>query len=280
MKNNNLKNIISIAALTITLVASLTGCGNTQSEAANTTETTTEASTDLYDEIIARGVIRVGTEGTYAPNTYHDENDNLVGFDVEVAAVIAKYIGVEVEYVETEWASIFASLDAGTIDIIVNEVGYNDERAQKYDFSKPYSFVQKAILVRGDNEDIASLDDIAGKVAANESTSLLGALALEKGAELDPVNEMAQSISEVINGRADLTLNYLTAFNDYTKEHPEADVKVIVAGDPEPTSYIPVLKGNDKLVAAIDEALDQARESGELSEISIKYYGIDVTSEK
>ena len=299
-----IKNILTIVALTA-LVASVTGCGKTASdtseavstetaqaeetkadaeeasiEEATTQEAKAEETKDLYDEIIERGVIRVGTEGTYAPNTYHDENDNLVGFDVEVAAVIAKNIGVEVEYVETEWSSIFASLDAGTIDIVVNEVGYNEERAEKYDFSKPYSFVQKAILVRGDNEDIASLDDIAGKVAANESTSLLGALALEKGAELDPVNEMAQSISEVLNGRADLTLNYLTAFNDYVNQHPEEDVKVITVGDPEPTSYVPVVKGNDKLVAAIDEALANAKESGELAEISIKYYGIDVTSEK
>lgn len=293
-----IKNILSIVALSV-LVVSATGCGKTasdssananantsiettqtQSAEADSKETSAEEIKDLYDEIIARGVIRVGTEGTYAPNTYHDENDNLVGFDVEVAAVIAKNIGVEVEYVETEWSSIFASLDAGTIDIVVNEVGYNEERAEKYDFSKPYSFVQKAILVKGDNEDIKSLDDIKGKVAANESTSLLGALALEKGAELDPVNEMAQSISEVLNGRADLTLNYLTAFNDYVNQHPEEDVKIVIVGDPEPTSYVPVVKGNGKLVEAIDEALAKAKESGELAEISNKYYGIDVTSEK
>ena len=100
-------------------------------------------------------MIRVGTEGTYAPNTYHDENGDLVGFDVEVAAVIAEKLGVDVEYVETEWSSIFSSLDAGNIDIVVNEVGYNEERAAKYDFRIPYSFVQKAILIKGDNEDMA-----------------------------------------------------------------------------------------------------------------------------
>lgn len=286
-----IKKILSMVALTTTVIISTIGCSSTndttektESQNADTkvTESQEEATAkkDLYDEIMERGVIRVGTEGTYAPNSYHDEDDKLVGFDVEVAALIAKNLGVEVEYVETEWSSIFASLDAGTIDIVVNEVGYNEERAEKYDFSQPYSYVQKAILVKGDNNDINSLEDLQGKIAANESTSLFGALALENGAELDPVNAMAQSISEVITGRADLTLNYVTSFNDYTKEHPEEDVKIIPVGDPEPTSYVPVLKGNDKLVSAINDALDQARESGELAEISKKYYGIDVTSEK
>lgn len=251
------------------------------------TESGTEASlgeaeegTDLLDEILERGYLLVGTEGTYSPNSYHDENGDLVGFDVEVAALVAKYLGVDVQYVEMEWASIFAALDAGQIDVVVNEVGYTDERAEKYDFSEPYAFVQGGVLVKKDDDTINSFEDLAGKTAANESTSTWGALAQEYGAELDPVNAMAQSISEVLNGRADCTLNYVTAFADYLKENPDADVKIAVYSDPEPSSYIPVVKGNDKLVAAINEALEQAQESGELSEVSDKYFGIDVTKEE
>ncbi len=253
-----------VSALTLT-GALLAGCGSAEKK-------------DLLSQIKERGTLRIGTEGTYAPNTYHDESGKLVGFDVEVAAAVAGELGVEAEYVETEWASIFSSLDAGTIDVVVNEVGYNEERAEKYDFTQPYSYVQKAILVKADNTDINGLEDIAGKVAANESTSLLGQLAQENGAELDPVNAMAQSISEVENGRADLTLNYVTAFNDYVNQHPEADVKIIPVGDPEPTSYIPVVKGNEELTKAIDAALTKLKEDGTLKAISEKYYGIDVTS--
>lgn len=236
-----------------------------------------EESKDRLDEILDRGYLIVGTEGTYSPNSYHDENGDLVGFDVEVAALVAKYLGVDVQYAEMEWASIFAALDAGQIDVVVNEVGYTDERAEKYDFSEPYAFVQGGILVKKDDDTINSFEDLEGKTAANESTSTWGALAQEYGAELDPVNAMAQSISEVLNGRADCTLNYVTAFADYLKENPDADVKIAVYSDPEPSSYIPVVKGNDKLVAAIDEALKKAEESGELAEVSNKYFGIDVT---
>ena len=76
------------------------------------------------DEIRSRGTLIVGTEGTWSPYTYHDENDQLVGFDVEVAKLIADYIGVDIQYSETVWSSIFGSLDAGQIDLVVNEVSY------------------------------------------------------------------------------------------------------------------------------------------------------------
>lgn len=127
--------------------------------------------TDKLDEILERGYLIVGTEGTYSPNSYHNEDDELVGFDVEVAAVVAKHLGVEVQYIETEWASIFAALDAGQIDCVINEVGFTEERAEKYDFSEPYAFVQGGILVKEDDDSIQSFEDLAGKKAANESTS-------------------------------------------------------------------------------------------------------------
>ena len=85
------------------------------------------------EEIRSRGTLIVGTEGTWSPYTYHDEDEKLVGFDVEVAKLIADYIGVDIQYSETVWSSIFGSLDAGQIDLVVNEVSYTEERAVKYD---------------------------------------------------------------------------------------------------------------------------------------------------
>jgi len=241
----------------------------------------TAAQPDRLDQILERGYIIVGTEGTWSPYTYHDEDDNLVGFDVEVAKLIADYLGVEVRYSETLWSSIFAALDAGQIDIIVNEVSYTEARAEKYDFSNPYTYSQKAILVKADNDAINGLEDIAGKKASNDPTSTIGQFALDNGAELDPVGEMAQSISEVLFGRADLTVNNTVAFADYLKQHPESEsrVKIIVVSEPAPSGYIPVLKGNDRLVEAVNAALSEALESGKLSELSLKYFGVDITAE-
>ena len=240
-----------------------------------------EDKADLLDTIKARGTLIVGTEGTWSPYTYHDESDELVGFDVELARLIADYIGVEVQYSETVWSSIFASLDAGQIDTVVNEVSYTEDRAVKYDFSEPYTFTQRAILVLADNDAINGLEDINGKIASNDPTSTIGQFAQDNGAILDPVGEMAQSISEVLNGRADLTVNTTVAFADYLKQHPENEekIKIIVVTDPAPSGYVPVPKGNEKLLAAINEALQRIREEGLLSELSLKYFGVDITKE-
>ena len=209
---------------------------------------------DHLNEIKARGYLIVGTEGTWSPYTYHDEDDKLVGFDVEVAKLIADYIEVDIQYSETVWSSIFGSLDAGQIDLVVNEVSYTEERAVKYDFSIPYTFTQRAILVKADNDAINGLGDIAGKIASNDPSSSIGQFALDNGAELDPVGEMAQSISEVVNGRADVTINTTVAFADYLKQHPESEslVKIIVVTDPAPTGHVPVLKGNEQLLNAVN----------------------------
>ena len=173
--NSNV-NVDSVKANESTIQADVaeqeTEAADAKQEAAEASENT--ESDDLYDEIIKRGYLIVGTEGTYAPNTYHNEDGELVGFDVEVAALVAKHLGVDVRYEETEWASIFAALDSGQIDVIVNEVGYTDERAEKYDFSDPYAFVKAAILTRADDDSIKSFEDLDGKIAANEATSLWG----------------------------------------------------------------------------------------------------------
>ena len=69
------------------------------------------------------GVLRVGTEGTYSPFSFHDPKTNaLTGYDVEVAKAVADKLGVKVEYVETPWDAIFAGLGADRYDAVVNQV--------------------------------------------------------------------------------------------------------------------------------------------------------------
>ena len=293
------KKILATLISSVIAVSSLTACGSqgaasasaatTQKEeaaettqATETTEAAAEAETtgdDLLNTIKERGYIIVGTEGTWSPYTYHNDNDELVGFDVEVAKYIADYIGVDVQYSETLWGSMFASLDAGQIDVVINSVSYSDERAEKYDFSEPYNYSQHAFLALKDNDEVNTLEDAKGKTAANDPTSSIGKYAEDNGAILDEVGEAAQAVSEVRNGRADLTFGTTVGFADYLKQHPEDEevFKVVVTSDPEPNAYIPVVKGNEELVKVINEALDKAREDGTLSALALKYFDLDTT---
>lgn len=297
MKKNLIKKLVSSVAVTTLAGSLLTGCGNSQTVSAENTpapqpadaetvadtneEVTTpeEEYTGLLKEIKERGYIIVGTEGTWSPYTFHDENDNLVGYDVEVAKYIADYIGVDIQYSETVWSSMFASLDAGQIDVVINGVSYNEERAVKYDFSIPYNYSQHAFLTLADRDDINTLEDAAGLIAANDPTSSIGKYAEDNGAILDEVGEAAQAVSEVKNGRADLTFGTVVGFEDYLNQHPEDRevFKIVVTSDPEPNAYIPVVKGNEQLVDLINEALEAAAADGTLSELAIKYFGVDTT---
>ncbi len=281
------KKRMAAALLTLALLgaATLTGCSqNGQSASSNPPETSAPTSTDsgagdLLDKITEAGVITIGTEGTYSPNSYHDESGELVGFDVEVGRKIAEKLGVEAEFVESEWDSLFAGMDAGRVDIVVNEVEYSEERALKYDFSQPYTYIHGALLVTEDNDEITGFEDLEGKRSAQNLTSSWGQMAESYGAEIVSIDALSQCVELLLTGRADATLNAETAFYDYLNAHPDSGLKIIARTDSTTSSVIPVPKGNERLVAAIDQALSELRESGELSELSIQYFGADITNE-
>lgn len=260
-----------IKTMTLVLMLGLfTGCASTLPQP--------DTDLDLLDEIQQRGTLIIGTEGTYSPNSYHDESGALVGFDVEVAQAVAAKLGVEAQFVEAEWDSLFAGMDSERIDVVINEVEYSEERAQKYDFSQPYTYVHGALLVAADKDEIQGFDDLKGRRSAQNLTSSWGLQAESYGAELVSVDTLAQCIDLLNTGRADATLNAETAFYDYLNQHPEAPVKIVALSDSTTSSLIPVRKGNAKLLEAIDKALDEMKSSGELTALSEKYFGSDITN--
>ena len=96
------------------------------------------AEDDMLARIQQRGSIVIAMEGNWEPWTYHDENDELVGLDVEIGKLIAEGLGVKAEFVETDWNSIFGGIDSGRFDIACNGVGITAQRQEKYTFSDPY----------------------------------------------------------------------------------------------------------------------------------------------
>nr|WP_318686485.1 transporter substrate-binding domain-containing protein [uncultured Acetatifactor sp.] len=260
MKNR----ITGLFVATASTALLLSGCGSQDS--------------DLLDEILERGTLIIGTEGTYAPNSYHDESGELVGFDVEVAEKVAEHLGVEAQFLEAEWDSLFAAMDAGRIDLVVNEVEYSEERAEKYDFSKPYTYIRGALMVAQSNNDITGFADLSGKRAAQNLTSSWGQMAESYGAELVSVDSVAQCAELLLSGRVDATLNAETAFYHYMNVNPDAAVKIVAYTDSTISSVIPVPKGNQRLLDAINEALEEMRQTGELRELSEKYFGSDISS--
>lgn len=261
-----------LAVLTTAAALLLTGCGSSGN--------TSSGSSDHLARIKEAGKIVVGLEGDWQPFSFHDANDNLVGFDVEVAQNIAMIIGVEAEIIEAPWDGLFAGETAGTYDIVVNGVDVTDERKQTYDFSDPYAYDHTVLVVAAGNTEITSFEDLAGKTTANSIGSTYMEIGEAYGAEVKGVDTLAETMSMVLNGQVDATINAATSVQDYLVTTGETGI--IVADQlEEATSYaIPLVKGSDNnsLRAAINDALDEMRKNGKLAELSEKYFGADLTS--
>ncbi|MBQ8092575.1 MAG: transporter substrate-binding domain-containing protein [Clostridia bacterium] len=235
---------------------------------------------DLLARIKERGTLIIATEGNWSPWTYHDENDVLTGLDVEIGTLIAHGLGVEPEFQETDWDSILAGVDSGRFDIACNGVGYTETRAEKYSFSTPYVYTHKVLVVRDDNESIKTVEDLNGKTTANSPSSTYAQLAEDQGAAVTYVSTLVETITLLEQGRVDATINAQVSIQDYLNQHPDAKIKVVQILSGDPVAY-PVRKAADTetLVAAIDEILEAARQDGTLSEISNKFFGLDLTKE-
>lgn len=256
----------------------LTGCSS-QGSGQSSQENSSTGSGDLLAQIQERGEIVIAMEGTWAPWTYHDESGTLVGFDVEVGQQIAQALGVEATFVEGEWDGLLAGLDAGRYDIMINGVDITEERSDAYDFSDPYAYNRTAVIVSGDNTDIASMEDLEGKRTANTISSTYAEVAEGYGAEVTGVDDLNQTFELLLSGRIDATLNAEVTYYDYMEAHPDANIKIACL-DPEATQVaIPFRKGEEtaSLREAVNQALADMRESGALSELSEKYFGTDIT---
>ncbi|OZI62016.1 amino acid ABC transporter substrate-binding protein [Bordetella genomosp. 11] len=234
---------------------------------------------DDLARIKSAGVIKIGTEGTYAPFSYHDAS-GLTGFDVEIGRAIAQRLGVKADFVEGKWDGLIAGLDVKRYDAVINQVGITDARKQKYDFSDPYIASQAVLIVRDNNTAIKSFDDLKGKRSANTLTSNFGKLAQKYGAEVVPVQGFNESIELLLSGRVDATINDNLSFLDFKKHRPDAKVKIVASDKSAEFSESGVLlrKGNPDLVAAVNKALADIKADGTYKKISIKYFGTDLSA--
>ena len=235
------------------------------------------ASADQLADIQSAGTLVVGLEGNWAPWSYHDEEDTLTGFDAEVARAIADKLGVEAEIVEGPWESLFAGLDAKRYDLVVNGVEITEERGEKYDFSEPYAYIHTVLIVRSDNEDITDFDDLEGKSTVNSLGSTYMELAESYGATAAGVSTLDETLSNVLNGRADATLNANVSFYDYMSVHPEAELKIAALTEDASEVAIPIRKGEDAFKEAVDKAIQELKADGTLKELSEKFFGEDIT---
>ena len=254
------KSIIAVASLLVVGVLFLAGCQSKGDGEANSEK-----------------VLRVGTEGTYSPFSFRDDNDKLTGYDVDVAKAVAKKINYKVKFVEAPWDSMLAAFDANKSDVIFNQVSITPERKEKYLFSTPYSVSHPALIVNKDNNEIKDFADLKGKTSAQSLTSNYAQMAEDLGAEISSVDGFSKAVELVGDNRADATLNDGVTYYDYLNQKPNAPIKIVKTSDEATEVAAMFHKEDKKLAEKVDKAIKELEADGTLTKLSEKYFKKDIS---
>ncbi|MDR3106580.1 MAG: transporter substrate-binding domain-containing protein [Bifidobacteriaceae bacterium] len=269
------KTLKKLAALAAFAVVAVSACGSPES-----TLEPAGATASVSDPALAAlgGKIVFGTEGTYAPFTYHDPSTNeLVGYDIEVAKAVAERLGLTPEFQETTWDAMFAALEADRFDVIANQVAITDERQQKYDLSDPYAVSYPVVLTRAGDGAIKTIADLKGKTAAQASGSNWAAQAESYGAVVESVPGFAEAAVAVKRGRVDFTLNDALTVADYFKTTADSELEAALEITGEKGYCGLALLKDSGLLPAFNQVIAELTADGTLARIGQKYFGKDIS---
>jgi polar amino acid transport system substrate-binding protein len=251
---------------------------------------------DLLTTIQDEGTIQISTDPNYEPQSFLDDNGELIGFDIDVAREIADRLGVEVEFVTPTFDLVQAGGWNGQWDVSVGSITVTDARKEVLDFTPPYYFTP-AQLAATEASGIASIEDFAGKkICVGAATTYLdwinGDLVLGDGSELAPVPDGVEAVAletdalcaESIDAGRDEFDGWLSSSTTVAAAI-DGGVPIVTVGDPvfyEPLAVATDKSGpdNDALQAELDDIINAMHEDGTLTDMSMEWYGIDITTKE
>ena len=227
-----------------------------------------------------RGKMIVGLDDSFPPMGFRDENNEIVGFDIDLAREVANYIGVDVEFKPVVWETIGMSLNNNDIDMVWNGCTITDARKKEMDFSTPY-LNNKQILVVGPDSPIKNKSDLAGKIVALQLGSS-SQEALEKDTQvmesLKEVRKFENNVDALMDlkvGRVDAVIVDLVVGRYYISKHPE-DYIVLDDSFQDEFYGIGMRKKDTTFITEVNNALKQLHEDGRAAEISENWFGENV----
>lgn len=240
----------------------------------------TEEDTSLSKVEEAKTLV-VATSGTLYPSSYYNDENELVGYDVDVAKEVAKRLGVEITFKEYNVDGQVSSLTRGEADFAANDFGLTDERAEKFSLSTPIKYSFDSMIVRkSDDSGIASLEDLDGKKAAGEPNTSYMRLAESYGAESVTYDNATndQYLTDVANGRTDVILNDYYLQKMAVAALPDIPVKILedVYFNPNETGFL-FVKDHQALQEKVDAVLAEMKEDGRLKELAETYFQTDIS---
>jgi peptide/nickel transport system substrate-binding protein len=300
--------------LALTIVALLPACGATPTPVPDTavpaspvpaspvpavpepTATTAPVAGDLLDQVTAAGKLLVSTDPNYAPQSFLNDKGDLDGFDIDVAKEVAKRLGVEVEFVTPDWDMITGGSWGSRWDLSIGSMTITEDRAQILWFTDPYYYTPASFAVHKDNTTVTTPDDLAGKTvglgtATTYEAYLGGTLKMTGGQVMydPPADIKVKPYTTDAEAIQDLALGDGTRLDAVMSAQPTIQA-AIASGVPlkyvgTPAFYEPLAfaldksRGpSDKMLAKLNEIVKAMHDDGTLTELSLKFYGVDLTT--
>ncbi|MDE8564545.1 amino acid ABC transporter substrate-binding protein [Anoxybacillus rupiensis] len=220
----------------------------------------------------------IGIDDKFAPMGFRDENNEIVGFDIDYAKAAAEKMGVKVKFQPIDWKTKESELSSGRIDLIWNGYTITEERKKKVLFTKPY-MKNAQVVVTLANSNINKLDDLEGKVVGLQSLSS-AADALNKNpikSKIKTVTEYADNVlalKDLKLGRVDAVVIDEVLIKYYMSKEKNT-YKLLDESLAQEEYGIGIRKGNEELLKKLQKALDELNEDGTAAEISKKWFGED-----
>jgi cystine transport system substrate-binding protein len=236
---------------------------------------------DKMAEVKQKGKLVVGFEGTYPPYNFKDQDGTFKGFDVDVANAVAKKLGVKADFVATEWAGIIAGLLSDRYDAIIAQMTVTEERKKQVDFSEPYTVYGPMLIVHKDNTSIKSYKDLGGKtIGVTLGTNFEKRANSWKQQGINVTVRtypgMNEYLSDLAARRIDAAMTDAVAPAVAIREK-KLPLKQVGGPIEKEEQAIAVKKGNPEFLGAINKAVKEMKADGSLRELSMKWFGIDVT---
>lgn len=281
MKKGKLVKLLSVMSMGALLVGMLAGCGSsapstTTPAATETVETasadTEAAETPAADTTSDSDTIIMGTNAEFEPFEYRDGMD-ITGFDVEIAQAVADKLGKKLQIEDMEFDSLIMALNSDKIDFIAAGMTATDERRTQVDFSDSYFTSNQVIIVKADNTDITTADDLAGKKVGVQTgtTGDLFVSGTEGIEDISRFNKATLAVMDLKNDKVDAVVIDEEPAKKMTDG--QSDLKILEAPFTKEEYAIAVQKGDAETLEAVNATIEEMKSNGKYDEIYAKYFG-------
>lgn len=284
MKKSILNKIITAAVAASMLVLSA-GCGNdagSSSSSSLSPESSVSGEDNSLQNVLDNGKFILGLDATFKPMGYTDENDEIVGFDIDVAEEVCKRMGVELVKESINWDTKEQDLNTGRIDCIWNGMSVSPSRAEEMNLSEPYMKNAMVFVVPADSE-AKNMDDLSDKAIGVQNGSTAQEI-LEGSDIASTINEQAMSTNVEALQQMDLGIVDAVFLDSVVAEYEinssGKDYIILPEGLEEEEYAIGFRKGDQALRDEVQKILSEMKADGTLGEISTEWFGSDITTVK